>query len=115
MSYEKYNLFKKLENEIIKTENGFMLTYQERLFEYNNENEIVKTTNLNSLSVEYINKLIKKTKLQGEKKNYEIIYFNLCKGKLNITARNKELAEIRFKRLFNCKILSTNLKGGLLL
>jgi hypothetical protein len=62
MSYEKYNLFQKLKNEIIKLENGYMLAYQEKLYKYNNENEKIKTTNLNSLSVKYINELIERVK-----------------------------------------------------
>lgn len=110
MSYKKYNLFKKLENEIIKIENGYYKTYQNRLFKYDNDNNIIEKINLNSLSEKKINNLIGKAKGQGDKKKYKITYFNYYKRKLDITARNKELAKIKFKRLFNCEILTINSK-----
>jgi len=108
MSYKKYNLFKRLENEIIKIENGYYKTYQDRLFKYDNDNNIIDKINLNSLSERKINNLIKKAKSQGEKKKYKIIYFNIYKRNTNLFARNKEIAKIKFNRLFNCEILTIN-------
>jgi hypothetical protein len=106
MSYKKYNLFKKLENEIIITNQGYLMQYQERLFEYNFNNELIEKVNINSLTVEEIKKLIAKVKKQGTEKKYIITYFNSYKRTCSITARTKEIAEIEFKRLFNCKVLN---------
>jgi hypothetical protein len=106
--YSKYNLFKKLENEIIQVEGGYYKTYGERLFKYDNDNKIIKKISLNSLSEKEINNLIGKAKSQGDNKKYKIIYFNIYKKKINIYARNKEIAKIKFKSLFNCKIITIN-------
>jgi hypothetical protein len=75
--YSKYNLFKKLENEIIQVEGGYYKKYGERLFKYDNDNKIIKKISLNSLSEKEINNLIGKAKSQGDNKKYKIIYFNI--------------------------------------
>lgn len=105
-NYKKYNLLKQLENELILLKNDhYIIQYAEKLYLYNEEGKELKQIRLNQLNIKGIKKLIQFAKSQGSKKQYKINYFNQYERQTEITARTRKQAELKFKRLFNCKII----------
>jgi len=87
--YKKYNLFNQLNGEVIHLHNRYAIQHAEKLYIYDLEGNEIKTANYHLMIVNAINKLIERTKEQGEKKDYLVEYFNLCKQTLSIVVRSK--------------------------
>jgi len=103
---EKYNLLTQFDNEIVLVGDIYIIRYSDKLCYYDLQHNLIKSFSYRQYTIKALKELIKFAKNQGTKKTYNINYFNLSKQSIEIFARSKKQAKLKFGRLFDLDILN---------
>ena len=107
---EKYNLLSQLDNELILINDIYIIRYSDKLYYYDLQHNLIKSYSYRQYTIKALKELIKYAKNQGDKKTYNVNYFNLSKQSIELFARSKKQAKLKFGRLFDLNILNITCK-----
>lgn len=103
---EKYNLLTQFNNEIVLVGDIYIIRYSDKLYYYDLQHNLIKSFSYRQYTTKALKELIKYAKSQGDKKTYNVSYFNLSKQSIELFARSKKQAGLKFNRLFDLNILN---------